>query len=79
MQDIPVRMQPSLSPTPPIGVLPAEPHSLIVGDARLEARVATEHHHGVDWSEQMSEVGLPQIRRGTLVGKHQGLTGQLGG
>ena len=72
-------MQPSLPPTPPIGVLPAEPHSLLDGDARLEARVATEQHHGVDRLEEVGEVGLPHLGRGILVGEHQGLIGQMGG
>ena len=72
-------MQPSPPPTPPIGVLPPEPHSMLDGDARLEARVATEQHHGVDRLEEVGEVGLPQLGRSTLVGEHQGLIGQMGG
>ena len=52
---------------------------MLDGDARLEARVATEQYQGVDRLEEVGEVGLPQLGRGTLVGEHQGLIGQMGG
>ena len=54
-------------------VLPPEEHSVVERAARLEARVAAKEHQRPQWSEQVAQIGLPEVRWRRLVREDQRL------